>query len=161
MISAVIMGGRSSKKIDNPSIDESSSGIHLIEVHSQSWGMGFGTLFLLVLCFVFGWLFYKKCCHVRQNNQAFPMNNVTLPFGSAVPGMNSFPMPFHQQQQPGISYNAVSQMLTDAVSNALPRINARNLGLSADSSVNVNQPSFIDSLDNLHRNDAPADQETV
>ena len=162
MISVVTMGGSSSKKIDDPTIDESSSGIHLIEVHSQSWGMGFGTLFLLVLCFVFGWLFYKKCCHVRQNNQNFPMNNVTLPFGNAVPGMNSFMMPFpQQQQQPSISYNAVSQMLTDAVSNALPRINARNLGLSADSSVNVNQPSFIDTLDNLHRNDAPTDQETV
>ena len=98
---------------------------------------------------------------MRQNNNAFPMNNVTLPFGNAVPGMNSFTMPFPQQQQPGISYNAVSQMLTDAVSNALPRINARNLGLSADSSVNVNQPSFIDTLDNLHRNESATDQETV
>ena len=163
VISVVIMGGSSSKKIDDPSIDESSSGIHLIEVHSQSWGMGFGTLFLLVLCFVFGWLFYKKCCHVRQNTQLFPMNNSTLPFGNAgFGGMNAFPVNFQQQpQQPSISYNAVTQMLTDAVSNALPRINARNLGLSADSELHVNQPSFIDQLDNLHRTDTNTGQESA
>ena len=142
-------GGRK----QTPTIDESSSGFHLVELHGTSYGMGFGTFFLIVICGIFGWLFYKKCCQSRNVNNANMMP--PIPAVSYAPGAVSLPMhyPLHRTD----SFNALPQqnapplqMLENAFNSLMSRaLTTRN---DIPSDINTNSrasDSFIERMGNL------------
>ena len=154
---------KSAARQSGPTIDESSSGVHLLEVHGTSYGMGFGSFFLLILCGVFGWLFYKRCCrqnHAVNNVATMPpvppvvgysQGMVNLPFPQPTP---SFPAVQHAGNFPMLQHNQQPlQMLENAFNNLLSRNFTvhRPDNLTDRNVAGRNSDSFIDGLDNLAR----------
>ena len=153
-------GGRK----QTPTIDESSSGFHLVELHGTSYGMGFGSFFLIVLCGVMGWLFYKKCCQSRPVNTVTTMPHfpppvsytpgsaVSLPMHYPLQRTDSFPV-LQQPQQP-------LQMLENAFNNLMSRALTTRNDNTSDLGINRDSDAYIDRLPNLSSSNRISEQTT-
>ena len=145
-------GGRK----QTPTIDESSSGFHLVELHGTSYGMGFGSFFLIVICGIMGWLFYKKCCQSRNVNTVATMPTMPhLPTVSYAPGQVSIPMHYPLQRTdsyPALQHHVMSQQPLQMLENAFNSLMSRALTSRNDMSDDVSRTqsdSFIDRLNHL------------
>ena len=148
-----------------PTIDESSSGFHLVELHGTSYGMGFGSFFLIVLCGIMGWLFYKKCCQSRNVNSVATMSHI--PLVSYTPGAVSLPMHYPLQradsfpalQQQNIQQQPL-QMLENAFNSLMSRALTTRNDTQPDLGVGRNSDPFIDRLGNLSSSGRISEQTT-
>ena len=154
-------GGRK----QTPTIDESSSGFHLVELHGTSYGMGFCSFFLIVICGIMGWLFYKKCCQSRSVNTVATMPHI--PPVSYTPGAVSLPLHYPLQrtdsfpalQQQNIQQQPL-QMLENAFNNLMSRALTTRNETQPDLGIGRNSDPFIDRLGNLSSSGRISEQTT-
>ena len=153
-------GGRK----QTPTIDESSSGFHLVELHGTSYGMGFGSFFLIVICGIMGWLFYKKCCQSRNVNTVATMSHI--PSVSYTPGAVSLPMHYPLQQTDSFSaleQQTIQQQPLQMLENAFNNLMSRALTTRNDQSdlgITRNSDAFSDRLGNLSDSSRISEQPT-